>query len=97
VDENAVRQEAETHAAATVKGDLRTAGSSLTKDAMGDAGTVMKSMPGELDSHEVTGVQASGEEYVATIAYSGEGKTVTVESRWAEVDGNPRIVGLKVV
>ena len=97
MDESLVREEAERHAAATVQGDLRTAGSSLTKEAMADAGEVMKVMPKSLESHEIVSVTSAGDAYVATIRYSGEGRDVTVESRWQERDGAPKIVALSVI
>lgn len=97
MDETTVRERAEAHGKATVAGDLRTAGSDLTKDAMGAAGAVMKEMPDPLESCEVTSVESAGGEVVARIRYVGGGRTTTVESRWAERDGTPRIVDLKVV
>lgn len=97
MDENAVKAEAQQHADATVAGDLRTAGSSLTKEAMGQAGEVMKAMPGKLTGCEITGVATEGDEMVVTIRYDGEAGQTSVESRWAERDGAPKIVALSVL
>ena len=97
MDENSVRQQAEIHAKATVSGDLRTAGSDLTKEAMAQAPEVMKGMPATLESCEVTSVETAGDEVVAQIRYSGGGEESIVESRWAERDGAPKIVNLKVL
>jgi hypothetical protein len=97
MDESTVREHAEIHAKATVSGDLRTAGSALTKEAMAQAPGVMKGMPATLDSCEVTSVHADGAEVVAQIRYSGGNEESTVESRWAERDGVPKIIDLKVV
>jgi hypothetical protein len=97
MDESVVREQAEIHAKATVSGDLRTAGSSLTTEAVALAPGVMKAMPATLESCEVTSVHSEGEEVVAQIRYSGGGEESIVESRWAERDGAPKIVDLKVL
>ena len=97
MDESTVRDRAEAHGKATVAGDLRVAGSDLTKEAMVQAGDVMKAMPDPLESSEVTSVQADGDEFVAQIRYAGAGAETVVESRWADRDGTPKIVSLKVL
>jgi hypothetical protein len=97
MDESTVRQQAEIHGKATVSGDLRTAGSDLTKEAMAQAPGVMKAMPAVLESCEVTSVTTDGDEVVAQIRYAGGGEESIVESRWAERDGAPKIVSLRVV
>jgi hypothetical protein len=97
MDEATVREHAEIHAKATVSGDLKTAGSALTKEAMAQAPGVMKAMPASLESSEVTSVTTEGDEVVAQIRYSGGGEESIVESRWAERDGAPKIVNLQVL
>lgn len=97
MEEATVRRQAESHGRATVAGDLKKAGSDLDKSAYGAAGEVMKKMPARLSECEITGVRAEGDEWVATILYRGEEGSATVESRWADQEGVPRIVDLKVV
>jgi hypothetical protein len=97
MDDAAVRTAAEEHAHATVQKDFKVAGATLTEVARGQAGGVMKAMPGELSGYEITGVNPAGEETVVTIAYRGDGGEALVESRWAEVDGRPMIVNLSVL
>ena len=97
MDENLVRQHAEAHGQATVAGDLKRAGSDLTPEAMAQAPAVMRQMPSPLTASEITGVSGSGDEFVATIRYVGEGGEVLVESRWAERDGRPKITNLQVL
>ena len=95
MDETTVRRYAEEHGRAMVEGDLIRAAGDLTTDAQARARDVMRELPRELDGAEVVTVEAAGgEEYVARIRYSGEGRDVTVESRWAERDGRPMIVDL---
>ncbi|HEY7875284.1 MAG TPA: hypothetical protein VIG64_09195 [Actinomycetota bacterium] len=97
MDESIVREHAETHAKATVAGDLKTAGSALTKEAMAQAPGVMKAMPATLESCEVTSVYTDGDEIVAQIRYAGGEQESTVESRWADHDGVPKITAMKVI
>ncbi len=97
MDETAVREQAEAHGRATVAGDLKTAGAALDKGAYSAAGEVMKKMPAELSGSEITEVRADGDQWVVSIRYSGPTDSVIVESRWADRDGSPRIVDLKVV
>lgn len=96
MDEGKVRAEAEAHANATVAGDLRTAGSALTKEGAANAGAVMSRLPNSLDSAEILDVSAEDDEWVARIAYRGEGREVVVASRWAEREGRPKIIELQV-
>ena len=97
MDEATVRTAAEEHAHATVAKDFKVAGSTLSEPARAQAGDVMKAMPRELTGCEITGVVASGDETVVTIAYRGGDSETTVESRWAEIDGRPMIVNLTVI
>lgn len=101
MDEHAVKAEAQTHAEATVAGDFKTAGSSLTPEAMAQAGDVMKQLPRNLSSGQVTSVEADGEAFTVVIDYAGTGKdgspaAATVESRWEDRDGSPKLADMKV-
>ena len=96
MDEQAVRSAAQEHAEATVAKDFKTAGATLTKPAMAQAGDVMKAMPGELSGCEIASVTQEGDEMVVGITYRGADGEKTVTSRWAEVDGRPMITDLKV-
>ena len=97
MDESSVREHAEAHGQALVDGDLRRAGSDLTPEMQAVAGDVMAHFPKKVATAEVVSVDASGEEAVVQARYGGEGAEVTVESRWAERDGRPKIVDMKVV
>lgn len=96
MDEQTVRRYVEAHGQATVAGDLRTAGSDLTKEGAATAGEVMGRLPRNLDSSEVLEVRAEGEAWFARVAYRGEGKEVVVASRWEDRDGRPKIVELYI-
>ena len=102
MDEHAVRTEAQTHADATVAGDFKTAGSSLTEEAMAQAGDVMKQMPRNLATGEVGTITTDGEAFTVLINYAGTTKegapaSATVESRWEDRDGVPKLASMKVV
>ena len=97
MDENVIRSRAEAHGQATVAGDLKTAGADLDKGAYGAAGEVMKKMPEGLSASEVAGVRTEGDQAIVTIRYTGSSGSADVESTWAERDGEPKIVDLKVL
>lgn len=96
MDEQTVRDAATQHAEATVAKDFKTAGATLTKPAMAQAGDVMKAMPGDLSGCEIASVTSEGDEMVVAIVYRGAEGETTVQSRWAEVDGRPMITDLQV-
>jgi len=97
MDEQTVREAAETHAQATVERDYGTAGSYLSDEMKARAGEVMQAMPKPLTASEVVSVEESGGAFTARIRYSGDEGATTVDSRWEDVDGTPTIVGLEVV
>lgn len=97
MDAEVIRQRAEAHGRAVVSGDLRTAGADLAAEAREAAGTVMGALPKSLDSAEIVNVEDHGDEALSYARYSGEGREVSVESRWAERDGQPKIVALRLV
>ena len=97
MDEARLREDADTHGQATVAGDLKTAGSYLAKEAYGPAGEVMEKMPKPLEGAEVGSVETAGDEALVQIRYSGGGDEIVIESRWADRDGSPKIVGLRVL
>lgn len=97
MDEQTVRTHAEDHGAALVAGDLRKAGADLTPEAQSQAPDVMSNFPKRVESAEVVSLDVQGEEAIVRALYKGEGKEVTVESRWGERDGRPKILDMKVV
>jgi hypothetical protein len=97
MDEQRVREDAEAHGNAVVRNDLRTAGSYLSPEAMKAAQAVMGELPLPLQSAEVSEVTSDGAAVVAQIRYAGESGQKVVESRWEDRDGDPKIVGLRVL
>ena len=97
MDEASVRKHAEGHGQAIVAGDLKTASQDLTEEGMKAGGSVMPQLPRPVTEAQVQTVEASGDEYVVSILYKGSDKEATVKSRWADRDGRPKIVDMKVV
>ena len=97
MDEATVRASAEGHANATVAKDFKTAGSTLTKEAMAQTGDVMKAMPGELTGCSIKDVSSRGDNVIVTITYQGTEGETSVESTWAEIDGHPMVTNLAVL
>ena len=78
-------------------GDVNRAAQDLTEDARVQAGPVMKALPRPITSAEVLDVRTDAEVVVVNILYSGTDSKATIESRWADVDGKPMIVGLQTI
>ncbi|MDQ3645552.1 MAG: hypothetical protein M3345_01300 [Actinomycetota bacterium] len=96
MDETSVRQRAQAHGDAVVAGDLRAAGGDLSPTAREQAGGVMGQLPRPTTAAEVASLEQGEDDWVALIRYSGEDAEVVVESRWAEVEGELKIVNLRV-
>ncbi|CAN5531537.1 hypothetical protein BH24ACT26_BH24ACT26_09460 [soil metagenome] len=93
-----VREHAQAHGEAVATGDLRRASADLADDAKAEAGAVMGRLPKPVRGAELVDVEASGgDDCVARIRYTGDGDDVTVETRWREQDGRPKIVALTVL
>jgi hypothetical protein len=97
VDVGRVRALAEAHGRAMAEGNLRRAASDLDDAARAQSAEVMRAVPRSIDIAEVTSVEASGGNVVVRTHYAGGGAEATVEARWEERDGHPRIVDLRVV
>jgi hypothetical protein len=97
VDLEKVRTQAQGHADAMVAGDLRRASGDLTDSGRAGAGEVMKAMPKSIDRAEVTAVTEEPDHATAVIVYTGEGREVSVLSRWSDDDDRPMITELKLL
>ncbi len=97
MDLDTVKEHAQRHAEAMRDGDLRRAAEDLSESGKAGAPTVMSTMPRPIDSADVTAVSEDGDEVTAIIVYSGEGREVTVMSRWAEHGDRPMITDLRLL
>jgi len=80
-----------------VNGDLKRAASDLEGPALAQAPGVMKAVPPSIESAEVQSLEARGDDFVVRILYEGGGSEATLESRWAEREGRPKIIDLRVL
>jgi uncharacterized protein YodC (DUF2158 family) len=97
VDEASVREHAQAHGDAVVAGDLRRAGSDLDGEALAQAGGVMKQLPETITAAELVSVELAGDTAIVRTRYSGDESEGTVECRWEDREGRPKIVDMKVV
>lgn len=96
VDEASVREHAQAHGDAVVAGDLRRAGSDLDGEALAQAGGVMKQLPRTITAAELVSVEVAGDAAIVRTRYSGDEGEGTVECRWEDREGRPKIVDMKV-
>lgn len=96
MDEVTIRQYAEAHGKAAVTGDMVTLMADIDPSAMEALGTVAGAFPSPLESAEVASLRLEGDVAVVQMAYTGNNTTVTVESRWAERDGRPKVIDAKL-
>jgi hypothetical protein len=93
-----VREHAEAHAAANVSGDMARAAADLTDEARANIGPVARQLPRPITAGEITKVQqADAGRFIVEILYSGEDKTVTVESIWVDQAGRPMIAETSII
>ena len=98
MDEGAVRQHAEAHAAANVSGDMSRAATDLTDEARNNIGPVARGLPRPITAGKVTRVEEADDgRYVVIIEYSGTDSAATVESIWVEEGGRPMIAETRLV
>lgn len=96
MDETLVRQHAERHGEAVVKGDMRTAGGDLTPEAQAQAPEVMKNIPRDLQRASVIRIKPDDGVYEVYISYEGSDTESIVLSTWEEKDGRPMITKLEM-
>jgi hypothetical protein len=97
VQESDARSFAEAHAKAVVAGDQTHLMADFDPAAMSGVGAVVAAMPQTVKEANVFRITMSGDEAVAQIKYDGDDKSTTIESKWAERDGRPKIVSLAVL
>lgn len=97
MDEQAVREHAEAHAAANVSGDLARAAADLTDEARANVGPVVRQLPRPITGGAVTRVERKTDDrFLVEVRYSGPEGSVLVESVWIEQDGKPMIAETRI-
>lgn len=97
MQEAEMRKYAEAHGQAVAKGDQAHLMGDIVPDALASLGPVAAALPQPVTGAEVQSVEVAGDKAVVRITYTGESKSVTVESQWEPRDGRPKIVAASVV
>jgi hypothetical protein len=95
MDQQAMEQLAEQHAYAVVRGDMRGVAADLVPALREQLPEIGKRLPRPLKSADVRRVDARDDHTIVEIEYSGDDKTVTMQSRWEDRDGGPLVVEFK--
>jgi hypothetical protein len=64
----------------------------LSKELQAQAATIAQTLPQPVTSAKVLSIEVGDEETVARIHYAGNTSEVTIQSRWRDIDGQPKIV-----
>jgi len=92
MDEERTRKCVQDHADAVVRGDIDAVTADFAPDLRPQVPQIAQSLPLPVTSAEVRRLDVGDEESVAEIHYSGENGSVTIRSRWRDIDGRPSIV-----
>jgi hypothetical protein len=92
MDEQAVREHAQSHVDALVAGDVDRALQDLSKELRSHPGELMAMLPLPLTSGEVESVEMAGSGYTSVLHLIGETDETRLETRWKERDEKPTIV-----
>jgi len=97
MDESTIRPYAEGHANAVVANDMATVMADIHESAMAALGEVAGSLPNPVERATVDAIDIDGDEASVRIRYEGPSSSATVQSRWAERDGRPKVIDAKLV
>jgi hypothetical protein len=91
MDEQQTRKCVQDHADAVVRGDFDHVTADFIEEMRPMVPEIGKSLPMPVGSAEVRSLEIGDDECVAEIQYAGDAGSVTIRSRWREVDGRPQI------
>jgi hypothetical protein len=92
MDEQQTRKIVQDHADAVVRGDFDHVTEDFKPEMRPQVPQIATSLPQPVTSAEVRSLQVGDDESVAEIHYAGENASVTIRTRWQEIDGVPMIV-----
>ena len=92
MDEVPTRRHVEAHAHAVVEGDMDAVTADFAPELRGRVQQIAKALPDPTTDAEVAQFEVEDEHANVRIRYSNDDWSVTVRTRWEEVDGRPRIV-----
>ena len=99
MDEIPTRKIVEAHAKAVVEGDMDTVVNDFAPDLRGNVNELAQDLPQPVTDADVRRLDVEDDHADAEIAYSNDDQhlTVTIKTRWEEVEGRPMIVDAKAV
>jgi len=92
LDEQAVREHAQSHCDALVAGDVELASAELSEELRSNIGPLLAQLPLPLTEATVESVEQGGTAFIAVLKLVGESEEVRLQTRWKERDGRPTIV-----
>jgi hypothetical protein len=92
MDQTAMEQNAEQHANAVVRGDMQAVAADLAPALRPSLPEIGKLLPSPTTDANVMSVDAKDDHCMVEIKYTGADKSITVRSRWEDVDGQSFIV-----
>ncbi len=92
MQEVATRNHAEAHAKAVLNGDIDAVTADFVPNLRGQAGEIAQQLPQPVTHAEVQKVDVEDDHATVEIQYSNDDQSLTIRTRWEEVDGRPMIV-----
>lgn len=92
MDEQAVRERAQSLCAALVAGDIGLATEDFSPELRRNLGEVLSLLPLPSTDASVESVEHGGAGYTVILRLAGETDEVLVQTRWKERDGRPTVV-----
>jgi hypothetical protein len=92
MDEQAVRARAQAMCDALAAGDIERATGDFSPELRRNLGEVLALMPLPANEVEIESVQHGGSGYNVVIRMAGEVDEVSIQTRWKDRDGEPRVV-----
>ncbi len=92
MDEQAVREHAQSHCDALVAGDVERASTELSEELRSNIGPLLAQLPLPLTEATVESVEQGGTAFIAILKLVGESEEIRLQTRWKDRDGRPTIV-----
>jgi len=92
MDEQAVREHAQTTCEALLAGDIGKAAEEMSKELRSSLGPIVAMLPMPMTEASIESIESTPTGYKATLHLVGEGSELRLETRWKDRDGRPTIV-----
>lgn len=97
MDEQAVRDHAQSHLDALLAGDVDRAFQDLSQELQRNLGEIMAMLPLPLTAADIESIDMGGSSYTAILHLVGETTESRLETRWKDRDGRPTIIEASLV